>query len=76
MGEAKRKALRETGRGAVDKTVVRVGDWASNRVAARHNLRERDAIDIMSAVTGGMGEKRPRYRELVADNGLSSGARA
>ena len=40
---AKRKALRETGRGAV--------------------------ID-------GMGGKRPRYRELIADNGLSSGARA
>ena len=74
---AKRKALRETGRGAVDETAVAgVGDRTGNRVAARHDLRERDAIDVMGAVTDGMGGKRPRYRELIADNGLSSGARA
>ena len=46
--------------------------------AARHNfLREADTIDIMGAVArtdGGVG-KRLRYRELIADNGLASGAR-
>ena len=44
--------------------------------AARHNLREADTIDIIGAVAdGGLG-KRLRYRELIADNGLSSGARS
>ena len=43
--------------------------------AARHNLRDEDTIDIMAAVADGMGGKRLRYRELIADNGLESGAR-
>lgn len=44
--------------------------------AARHNMRERDTIDMMGAVAdGGLG-KRLRYRELIADNGLNSGARS
>ena len=44
--------------------------------AGRHNLRDEDTIDIMSAVATGMRGKRLRYRELIADNGLSSGARS
>ena len=44
--------------------------------AARHNLRERDTIDIMGAVADGGVGKRLRYRELIADNGLSSGAQS
>ena len=44
--------------------------------AARHNLRDEDTIDIMVAVTTGMNGKRLRYRDLIADNGLSSGARS
>ena len=43
--------------------------------AARHNLREADTIDIMGAVADGGVGKRLRYRELIADNGLASGAR-
>ena len=43
--------------------------------ASRHNLREKDTIDIMGATVAGMRGKRLRYRELIADNGLSSGAR-
>ena len=42
---------------------------------SRHNLRDEDTIDIMSAVATGMRGKRLRYRELIADNGLPSGAR-
>ena len=79
MRIAKRKALGGTGRGAVDETaVVGVGDrdWTSNRAAACHDLRERDAIDVRGAVTDGMSGKHLRHRELIADNGLSSGARA
>ena len=43
--------------------------------APRHNLRDEDTIDIMTAVTTGMSGKRLRYRELIAPNGLDSGAR-
>ena len=44
--------------------------------ASRHNLRDKDTIDIMAAVAGGMRGKRLRYRDLIAPNGLSSGARS
>ena len=44
--------------------------------AGRHNLRKQDTIDIMGAVASGMERKRLRYSDLIADNGLSSGARS
>ena len=44
--------------------------------AARHNLREHDTVAIMGSVAAGMGGKRLRYDELIADNGLVSGARS
>ena len=43
--------------------------------AGRHNLREHDTVAIMGSVADGMGGKRLRYDELIADNGLASGAR-
>ena len=42
--------------------------------AGRHNLRERDTIDMMGAVVLGMDGKRLKYEELIRDNGLDSGA--
>ena len=44
--------------------------------AGRHNLREQDTIDQMASVSDGMEGKRLRYRTLIADNGLASGARS
>ena len=44
--------------------------------AARHNLRNEDTSDIMAAVAGGMRGERLRHRELIAPNGLESGARS
>ena len=44
--------------------------------AGRHNVRNRDTIDIIGTVADGAVGKRLRYRELIADNGLSSGARS
>ena len=44
--------------------------------AARHNLREEDTIDIMGSVATGMRGKRLRYSDLIADNGMESGARS
>ena len=43
--------------------------------AGRHNSRSLDTIDQMAGVVVGMTGKRLRYRDLIADNGLSSGAR-
>ena len=42
----------------------------------RHNLREGDTICIMAAIANGGVGKRLRYKELIADNGLPSGARS
>ena len=41
----------------------------------RHNMREHDTIDQMGAVVLGMDGKRLRYDDLIAPNGLDSGAR-
>ena len=41
----------------------------------RHNVRESDTIKQMGAMVAGMGGKRLRYEDLIAPNGLSSGAR-
>ena len=43
--------------------------------AGRHNVREQDTIEQMRAVTEGMQGKRLRYRQLIQNNGLASGAR-
>ena len=44
--------------------------------AGRHNIRPRDTVDQMQSVAIGMAGKRLRYRDLIADNGLPSGARS
>ena len=43
---------------------------------AKHNWREMDTLEIMAAVVLGMDGKRLKYTQLIADNGLESGARA
>ena len=44
--------------------------------AGRHNVRDRDTGDQMTGLVVGMDGKRLRYADLIADNGLDSGARA
>ena len=44
--------------------------------AGRHNIREQDTVDQLASIAGGMNGKRLRYKELISDNGLPSGARA
>ena len=44
--------------------------------SGRHNVRDADTIDQMEGVVTGMAGKRLRYADLIADNGLSSGARS
>ena len=43
--------------------------------ARRHNARDADTIDQMSGILSSMAGKRLTYAALIADNGLSSGAR-
>lgn len=47
-----------------------------NEFARRHNIRDMDTIQQMRAMVDDMALKRLKYRELIADNGLSSGARS
>ena len=44
--------------------------------AGRHNVRELDTCDQMTALVNAMIGKRLTYRNLIADNGLESGARS
>ena len=44
--------------------------------AGKHNIREEDTIAQMVAVAAGLIGKRLMYRQLIADNGLPSGARS
>ena len=43
--------------------------------AARQNIRQFDTVDQMAVVSGWLTGKRLRYRDLIASNGLPSGAR-
>ena len=47
-----------------------------NEFASRHNVRDADTIDQMSGLIREMVGKRLMYRDLIADNGLASGARS
>ena len=44
--------------------------------AGRHNARNRDTLDMMNGVVSGMVGKQLRYEDLIAENGLSCGARS
>ena len=46
-----------------------------NEFAGRHNIRPKDTIDQMHDIAAGMVGKRLMYRDLIADNGMDSGAR-
>ena len=43
--------------------------------AAKHNFRDLDTLAQMSMLALGLSGKRIKYHELIADNGLPSGAR-
>ena len=44
--------------------------------AGRHNVRDADTVDQMAIIAKDMVGRRLRYSDLIADNGLDSGARA
>lgn len=43
--------------------------------AGRHNVRDQDTLKQMGGLVRSMDGKRVRYADLIADNGLESGAR-
>ena len=47
-----------------------------NEFAGKHNVRDEDTLAQMVVVAAGLVGKRLMYRDLVAGNGLSSGARS
>ena len=44
--------------------------------ATKHNIRDEDTLDQMAGIARAMAGKRIKYQDLIADNGLASGARA
>ena len=44
--------------------------------AGKHNVRDADTVAQMASLAAGMAGKRLRYQDLIADNGLPSGARS
>ena len=48
----------------------------ADQFAGKHNAREADTVKQMQSVVAGMVGKRLMYRDLIADNGLESGARS
>ena len=44
--------------------------------AGKHNARNEDTQDQMTALAVGLVGKRLLYRDLIAENGLASGARS
>ncbi|MXW46341.1 MAG: IS1595 family transposase [Gammaproteobacteria bacterium] len=44
--------------------------------AGRHNVRDADTLEQIAVLSGGLVGARLRYKDLIADNGLESGARA
>ncbi len=47
-----------------------------NEFAGKHNVRNEDTLAQMVVVAAGLVGKRLMYRDLIASNGLSSGARS
>ncbi len=68
--------LKRAHKGVYHKLSPKHLDRYVRQFAGRHNIREHDTIDQMASVVAGMVGKRLCYRDLIADNGLDSGARS
>lgn len=68
--------LKRAHKGVHNRLSAKYLDRYVREFAGRHNVRELDTLEQMHAVVIGMVGKRPMYRQLIADNGLLSGARA
>ena len=67
--------LKRAHKGVYHKISPKHLDSYVRQFAGKHNAREADTITQMQNVVAGMVGKRLMYRDLIADNGLSAGAR-
>ena len=68
--------LKRAQEGTLNKLGPKHRDRYVQEFAGRHNIRDQDTIDLLASVARGMKGKRPTYKALMKDDGLSSGARA
>ena len=68
--------LKRAQKGAFHKSSRKHLDRYVLEFAGRHNVREQDTIEQISSTRSGMERKRLRYKQLIANNGLASDARA
>ena len=68
--------LKRAHKGVYHKISPKHLDRYVKQFAGKHNARDADTIDQMGGVIAGMVGKRLMYRDLIADNGLASGARS
>lgn len=68
--------LKRAHKGVYHKISAKHLDRYVKEFAGRHNVRELDTIEQMGAAVVGMVGKRLMYQDLIAENGLDSGARA
>ena len=67
--------LKRAHKGTFHKISPKHLDRYAQQFAGKHNARDHDTIKQMADVAARMVGKRLMYRDLIADNGLSSGAR-
>lgn len=69
-------SLKRAHKGVYHKLSPKHLDRYVREFAGKHNIRDDDTLDQMASVVAGMVGKRLMYRDLIADNGLDSGARS
>ena len=67
--------LKRAHKGVYHKISPKHLDRYVQQFAGKHNLRDADTLAQMAAVVAGLVGQRLLYRDLIADNGLPSGAR-
>ena len=68
--------LKRAHKGVYHKISPKHLDRYVRQFAGKHNSRNTDTITQMGGVIAGMVGKRLTYRDMIADNGLASGARS
>ena len=67
--------LKRAHKGTFHKISAKHLDRYVTEFTGHHNDREHDTLSIMGQIAAGLSGKRLRYGDLIADNGLESGAR-
>ena len=68
--------LKRAHKGTFHKISAKHLDRYVTEFSGHHNDREHDTLAIMGQIATGLSGKRLRYGDLIADNGLESGARS